>query len=383
MKHSFYKITRPIARFLLAALPLTGGIGGGLTSCDHPVSILDIESESELVIYAFPTTDDEFLVNVSLTRPTAGNVGTLQGVTVECTTNPSSGSGQPHADEVTFVHAEKHFGIPMAIYRVKGEHHSGDKISIRVKADAPSGEGKSLTATAETTIPADMPIEVTTVDTISPKLRFLVRVPALAVSLQTGGKEGRGYYATRLTSVKDSKTTVEWESAYDDGPDEVYHTWMWTNFAPIDYSHLSIEPSLEPLLNHYTDLDLDPWNEYYEKMYFFSSDDVRASSAVSSSASATGGKEGGVVLHLQTEYPSQMDFIDVQFYTLSPEYYLMLRHINDQLSNDLGNIGLTQTYSTYSNVRGGFGCVAAYACSHYRYTPPVYDGLYYGNMSQK
>lgn len=364
MKH-LYKI---IKRFLLVVLPLMGGVGGGLTSCDHPVDILDIKSESELVIYAFPTTDDEYLLNVSLTRPTAGNVGTLGGLSVECATNG-------RADEVTFVHAEKHFGMPMAIYRVKGEHHSGDKISISVKADAPSGEGKSLTATAETTIPAATPMEVTTVDTIYPKLRFLVRVPSLTASHQSGGKEERGYFATRLTSVKDYHTTVEWESAYDDGPDEVYHTWNWTNFAPIDYSHLEIEPSLEPLLNHYNDLDLDPWNEYYGKMYFFSSDDVQG---FSSSAPATGGKGDGVVLHLQTEYPSQMDFIDVQFYTLSPEYYLMLRHINEQLSNDLGGIGLTQTYSTYSNVRGGFGCVAAYACTHYKYSPPTPDDeMYY------
>ena len=333
-------------------------------ACDHPVDILKIKSESELVIYAFPSTADEYLLNVSLTRPTAGNVGTLGGLSVECTTNGS-------ADEVRFVHAETHFGMPMAIYRVKGEHHSGDKVSIRVKADAPSGEGKSLTATAETTIPATTPMEVTSVDSIYPKLRFLLRVPSLATSSQSG----ESYYATRLTSVKDNHTEETWESAYDDGPDEVYHTWNWTNFAPIDYSHLELDLSLEPLLNHYTDLDLDPWNEYYEKMYFFSSDDVRTSSSVTSSTSAT---EGGVVLHLQTEYPSQMDYIDVQFYTLSPEYYLMLRHINDQLSNELGDVGLTQTYSSYSNVRGGFGCVAAYACTHYKYTPPVIDDeMYY------
>lgn len=327
-----------------------------LAACERSISILDIECESELVLYAFPTTDDEYLLTVSLTRPTAGTAGTLDVESVECTTNG-------RADEVTFVHTEAHYGMPMAIYRVKGAHRSGDRISISVK-DALHHE-----ATASTTIPAATPMEVTSVDSIYPKLRFLVHVcPSLAAE---------AYYATRLTSVFDyskdnSNTPEDYDYAYDDGPDEVYHTWKWQNFAPIKYSHLDLDPSLEPLLNHYSYIDLDPWNEYYEKMYFFTSDDVRAFSHHATASSLEGGKDG-LSLRLQTDYLSQTDYIDVQFYTLSREYYLMLRHINDQLSNDLADAGLSQTYSTYSNVRGGFGCVAAYACSHYKYVPPVID----------
>lgn len=345
-----------VAGPLLLILPL-------LASCGRSISILDIESESELVLYAFPTTDDEYLLNVSLTRPIAGTNGTLHLENIECTTN-----NRP--DEVTFVHEETHYGMPVAIYRVKGEHHCGDKISISVKASAPSGEGKSLSAMANTTIPAATPMEVTTVDTISPKLRFLVHVRPVETD--------NAYYATRLTTVFDrsdsfDKTPEDYGYVFDDGPDEFYHSWSWTNFAPIDYTHLSIEPNLEPLLNHYSDLELDPWNEYYKKMYFFSSADVSASSQAQHLS------KDGLVLHLQTEFPSQMDYIDVQFYTLSPEYYLMLHHLNDQLSNDFVDAGLAQTYSTYSNVRGGFGCVAAYACSHYKYVPPVIetDGMLY------
>ena len=326
-----------------------------LEACDQPVSILDIESESELVVYAFPTTDDEYLLNISLSQPVEGTTGTLHIEYLECTTN-----GRP--DEVTLVREETHFGMPMAIFRVKGEHRSGDKISIIVR-DVLHHE-----ATASTTIPAAMPMDVTCIDTIRPKLRFLLNVhPSVTDD---------AYYATRLTAVwkntRFDKTPEEYGYKYDDGPDEVYHSWNWVNFAPISYDHLSIDPSLEPLLNHYSDLNLDPWDEYYQNMYFFSSDDVRASSQ-SSSASVAGGKESGVVLHLQTEYPGQMNYIDVQFYTLSREYYLMLRQINDQLSNELAEAGLSQTYSTYSNVRGGFGCVAAYACTHYTYTPPAHD----------
>lgn len=332
-------------------------------ACDHPVSILDIEAESELVVYAFPTTDDEYLVNVSLTRPTAGQVGTLDDVSVECTTN-----GRP--DEVTFVHAENHFGMPMATYRVKGEHHNGDQISISVKA---SSLGRNREATASTTIPSLTPMEVTSVDTIysdGAKLRFLLHA-SLPLT------EAESYYATRLTSVSHEPYFDDFDpdNYYGSKPsdlDEVYHESDWMNFSPTRYSHLHIYPSLEPLLNHYSDLNLDPWDEYYKCMYFFTSDDVRSSSQ--------GDSQGRVVLHLQTDLPNRPEYIDVQFYTLSREYYLMLRHLNDQLSNELAESGLAQTYSTYSNVRGGFGCVAAYACSHYQYTPPVREGddIYYG-----
>lgn len=367
MKHSLYnKIKEILVLFRvipltggvggqLLALPLMGAVGGVLTACDHPVDLLDIASESQLVIYAFPTTADEYLLNVSLSRPVAGTTGTLHIACLECTTDG-------RADEVTLLHTESHFGMPMAVYRVKGQHRSGDRVSISVRADAPSRGGKSLTATAETVIPAAAPMEVASIDTIpaeSPKLRFLVRVPALPLTRGVGGGlTGEGYYATRLTSVKDNHTTVQWDSAYDFGPDEVYHTWNWVNYAPVSYSHLDIDPSLEPLVNHYSDLNLDPWNEYYAHMYFFTSDDVRTSSPSPS------GTQGGVVLHLQTDLPGWADYVDVQFYVLSREYYLMLRHLNDQLSNELGEAGLSPTHSTYSNVSGGLGCVAGYTCSH-------------------
>lgn len=336
-------------------------------ACDHPVDILEIKSESELVIYAFPTTDDEYLLNVSLSRPTVGQlypelVEALDEATVECTTISAAGSGQARADEVNFVHSETHFGMPVAIYRVKGKHHSGDKINICVKASA---LGKNYEATASSTIPSATPIEVMSVDTFNTglKVRFL-----LNVSLPTSDE---GYYATRLTSVRNDPYFDNHDD--DDRPhfNNIYYESYWQNPSSTRYEHLAIDPSFEPLLNHYSDLNLDPWNEYYEKMYFFSSDDVRTSSSQQTDGN------GKVVLHLQTDTPNMCDYLDVQFYTLSPEYYLMLRHLNDQLSNELAESGLSQIYSTYSNVRGGLGCVAAYACTHHQYTPPVHDDLYY------
>lgn len=362
MKH----LHKTIVRFLFVALPLLGGVGGGLTSCEHPISILDIECESELVVYAFPSTDDEYLLSVSLSQPTSGGISTLNLTTVECTTSPTAGAGQSRADEVTFLHKETHFGMPMAIYRVKGQHHSGDKISISVK----DAEGRS--ASASTVIPVTTPMDVTSVDTVETanngrQIRILEHFTP-----QISAKDA-AYYATRLTTVFDTGFDMEDNSSYYN-PDDIFHDSSMYYYSKVQYHHERINPAFEPLLNRYNDLDLDAWNEYYAFMYFFSTDDILRSSQ------AEGLSHGGIDLHLNiSSVWHKIDYMDVQFYTLSPEYYLMLRHINDQLSNELAEVGLSQTFSTYSNVRGGLGCVAAYTCSHYKYVPPVIesDGMYY------
>lgn len=355
MKHALHNIARQ-ALDLIAALTLMLALGEALTSCDHPVSILDIEAESELVVYAFPTTDDDYLLTVSLTRPTAGHTDSLDLRNITCTTN-----GRP--DQVTFLHYERHFHMPMAIYRVQGQHHSGDLISITVT------DAHRHTAQATTTIPPSTPMQLTRVDTIQTdalRLRFL-----LHVTLPMAGTDGRplaqAYYATRLTSEFDRDyDTVpdDYDYAYDDSPDEIYHTGNWSNYAPTTYNHLAIDPAYEPILNHYSDLNLDPWNEYYASLYYFTTDDLLDHLSPESLI------HSGLDLHLQTDFTRWNSRIDVQFYTLSREYYLMLRHLNDQLSNELADVGLSQTYSTYSNVRGGFGCVAAYTCQHATHTPP-------------
>lgn len=343
-----------VAGPILLILPL-------LASCDRPIEILDIRCESELVVYAFPSTDDEYLLTVSLSRPTAGHAAVegLNLTSVESTTN-----GRP--DDVTLLHEETHYGMPMAIYRVKGEHHSGDKISISVK----DANGRS--ASASTIIPVTTPMDVTRIDTVETasggsQLRILEHFTP-----QTSAKE-IAYYATRLTTVWDTGDDNDYNNGFYD-PDNVFHENYMYTYSRVHYIDVPINPAFEPLLNRYNDLDLDAWNEYYAYMYFLSTDDILRSSQ------AEGLTHGGIDLHLNiSSLWQQMDYLDVQFYTLSPEYYLMLRHINDQLSNELAEVGLSQTFSTYSNVRGGLGCVAAYTCSHYKYTPPVIesDGMLY------
>ena len=47
--------------------------------------------------------------------------------------------------------------------------------------------------------------------------------------------------------------------------------------------------------------------------------------------------------------------------TLSYDYYRMLKSLNDIKNNDIGSNGLSFMFSTYTNVQGGYGCVAGYS----------------------
>ena len=65
-------------------------------------------------------------------------------------------------------------------------------------------------------------------------------------------------------------------------------------------------------------------------------------------------------LRLCTIQQPRQKVLRVHLFALSLEYYQMLRSLNDRDNNDIGRYGLSMIYSTYSNVHGGYGCVAGY-----------------------
>ena len=110
-----------------------------------------------------------------------------------------------------------------------------------------------------------------------------------------------------------------------------------------------IETSLEPLLNGLTDTELNfgTKNDFYHLMYVFDSSQV---------ASRT------VTLHLCVLEQSYTSAYRVELFSLSPEFYHMLKSINDINNNDIGAHGLAFIQPTYTNISGGYGCVAGYGC---------------------
>lgn len=93
-------------------------------------------------------------------------------------------------------------------------------------------------------------------------------------------------------------------------------------------------------------MEFGAWNNYYHKMYIFND-------------SSFGNKQ--VNIHLLTLKKGWICAYKTQLFVLSPEFYSMLKSINDINNNDLGTNGLSFIFSSYTNVNGGYGCVAGYS----------------------
>ena len=96
-----------------------------------------------------------------------------------------------------------------------------------------------------------------------------------------------------------------------------------------------------------TELNFGTKNDFYHLMYVFDSSQV---------ASRT------VTLHLCVLEQSYTSAYRVELFSLSPEFYHMLKSINDINNNDIGAHGLAFIQPTYTNISGGYGCVAGYGC---------------------
>lgn len=110
-----------------------------------------------------------------------------------------------------------------------------------------------------------------------------------------------------------------------------------------------IETSLEPLLNGLTDTELNfgTNNDFYHLMYVFDSSQVTSQA---------------VTLRLCVLGQPYTSAYRVELFSLSPDFYQVLKSINDINNNDIGTHGLAFIQPTYTNISGGYGCVAGYGC---------------------
>lgn len=312
-----------------------------LISCEESISLQSLEQESRLQLYAFPCDCDSFLINISLTQPVFGKAGKLGITEVSCTTN-----GIP--DQVQLLHIESHNGLPLAIFKATGKHRPGDEIRITVHdATLPS-------ATASTTIPQDVPPIAVSCDTAyvpSPKIHYTLSLQDPSASecyyavriLHRYTEAGDGFFPSTQDSITNENIYRSW--------DEYYITnWPSPHEYPYIYNIAPISTELEHKLCHYLDINLDPWNEYYKGLYFFSSRDFTAPTEQFNLYASTSWSNSNSIL---------------QYFIISPDFHKMLRRINDQLSNEMAESGLTPTHSTFNNVQGGYGCVAGYICHEY------------------
>lgn len=274
-----------------------------LASCQDTIDLDGLQGKSRLVVYAFPTASDTLLIQVSALQPINGTAPVLNLPKVSCST-------KGREDQIELVRDTLIQGLPVFTFQAIGHRTYCDNVVIAVKADGYPA------ATAKTTVPSPTTIGSIITDTVWSNGDVYTQ---LQITFRDTPQTQ--YYAVRIKGQN-----------VEDGSEEL----------------LEVETSAEPLLNNYSAIrpDFDAWNDYYHKMYIF--DD---SSFLNNE----------VTLHLNVLQQSWIASLRPELFVLSDEYYKMLKALNSIRNNDLASYGLSFAFSTYSNVSGGYGCVAGYA----------------------
>lgn len=301
-------MTKQVLFFILITLCI-------LTSCGDNIDIRQGEPP-KFVIYAFPSASDTISITISVTKPAGHNTPALSHATISvtCQTNGK-------ADVIMFADSSNVSGLPVLTYYAIGKHKTGDRVRVSV-VPASHQDGLDLTkAWGETQIPESPSIDSISMDTIFHKeddyTRFRVAFH------KTHGVQ---YYAVRVKGME-----------YFESVDSV------------SCVSEEIETSLEPLLNGLTDTELNfgTNNDFYHLMYVFDSSQVTSQA---------------VTLRLCVLGQPYTSAYRVELFSLSPDFYQVLKSINDINNNDIGTHGLAFIQPTYTNISGGYGCVAGYGC---------------------
>lgn len=301
-------MTKQVLFFILITLCM-------LTSCGDNIDIRQGETP-KFVIYAFPSASDTIPITISVTKPAGHKTPVLSHATISVTCLING-----KVDEIKFADSSNVSGLPVLTYYAIGKHKTGDRVRVSV-VPASHQDGLGLTkAWGETQIPESPSIDSISMDTIFHKEDNYTRL-----KVPFHKTHGVQYYAARVKGMEyfesvDSASCVSEE----------------------------IETSLEPLLNGLTDTELNfgTKNDFYQLMYVFDSSQVTSQA---------------VTLHLCVLEQAYVSAYRVELFSLSPEFYHMLKSINDINNNDIGEHGLAFVQPTYTNIYGGYGCVAGYGC---------------------
>lgn len=283
-----------------------------LTSCSDSISIRQTEVP-KLVIYAFPTVGDTIPIIVSVTRPIGQTASTINDIRVSCSVDGNE-------DDVVFADSENVSGLPVLKYYAIGKHSIGANVKISAISSALYGE-EMQEAYGSTIIPPLPTLDSVRLDTTFHKEDYYTDI---RISLHK--IDSVSYYGARIL-----------------GKD------YFSESDSTSYEYKELETDMEPLLNDLTDAELGfgTKNDFYHFMYVFDPSSVKSKI---------------VTVHLNTIQQIYTLGYRLELYSLTPEFYFMLKSINDIKNNEMGEHGLAFIRPTYTNVEGGYGCVAGYGC---------------------
>lgn len=283
--------------FFLAILTLI------ISSCTDDIDIHRHQKKAGLVVYAFPTNTDTFdiIVSAVFSLQSTHNELDIEEIHSNCNQNP---------DSIIYCARRNENNIPAISFKSVGQHKEGDTIRIEVKA-------KGFHEISSTTvIPERVCLENFSLDST--------------------------YY--------DGAIYAQYDLTFTDPPQKNYYA-LSAQSRYADYEsaveYVDIETGLDPILRatKLPGFNLSGTENSYEKMCIFNDRSFQ---------------DKTVCLHpcILSRYASEA--FKVTLYTLTPEYYNMLKSLSSQTNNDLADYGLSFIYSTYSNIEHGYGCVAAY-----------------------
>lgn len=278
-----------------------------LLSCkDNIDSELQLNKGKEkLVVYAFPSTNDSIFIDVCIGKVKNGETNKPVIKSIECLVNGKE-------DKIIYKDDSDENGIYETCFCAVGKHTPGDTITINVSAEG------VLPVSGTTIIPQKPKAEYVNMDTISYKGDTYNRI-----LLNIHDNKSIEYYAARVVCAVDNDDEQE------------------------KYESVELEVDNEPLLKKYTStkFNFETDASFYNNMYVF--DDATF-------------KDSSAMLHLYVMQQSWYKAFNTKIYSLSKEFFNMLRSLNNSKNNDFGKYGMAFIYSTYSNVENGYGCIAAY-----------------------
>lgn len=278
-----------------------------LVSCqDNIDSELTLgKGKRKLVVYAFPSTSDSIFIDACIGK--TRNEKTEKPVikSIECLVNGKK-------DEIVCLNDNEENGIYGIRFCAVGKHAPGDTITINVSAEG------VLPVSGSTIIPQKPKAEYANMDTVPYKGDIYSRI-----LFNIHDSKPIEYYAACTVAAVDTDNDLE------------------------KYETVELEVENEPLLKKYasTKFNFETNDSFYGNMYIFDNETFRNSSAL---------------LHLHIMQQPWYNAFKVKIYSLSKEYFNMLRSLNNSTNNDFGKYGMAFIYSSYSNVENGYGCIAAY-----------------------
>lgn len=293
------------------------------TSCTDSMDINDIQSDSRLVMYCFPSCGDTTIIQLSRSIPvnnsTFGASVAVNSANISYKINGTQIPVHLHkaSDNYQYTDTES-----SSLYYAIGKHAVGDKIEIQASAT------DTRSVSSSTTIPS-MPI-IGKIDTLN---------------LQQGWNR---YFMIHMTFTDDANTedfyavrVIERDIDKNDYS------------APYDTSlYISaINTDEEPLLNKLSEVDTDFGftDNYYHNFYIFNDKQINGST---------------YTMHLKinnNNYSNNRSTsYKLQFFKLTHEYYKFIKTLNNTNGNDLAEYGFSPVTPIFNNVKSGFGVMGGY-----------------------